>query len=807
MITFPVSGMSCASCAGRVERALLALPGVEHASVNLAMAKVTVRGKTSLEILTGAVRETGFQVPVVTESYAIQGLSCGSCAAKAEKILAALPGVTRARVNLVAREAMVSYIPDTVTFLEMQKAIQGAGFVLIQTDDNTQPMDLMESERLREYRELKNRLVFGAVLVLANVWVMHWEMLGLDSFWTLSKPVNQWMQFCLTTPVQFWIGWPFHTNAWAAARHRSANMHTLVTIGTFSAYGYSLLVLLAPGLFTARGMAEEVYFETSGTIIVLILLGRFLESRAKGHTSQAIRALMGLAPKTARVIREGDEQEIPLQDVMVGDSFVVRPGEKIPVDGIIIRGHGTINESMLTGEAMPVERGPGEEITGGTLNQTGALICQAVKVGRDTALARIVEMVRQAQGIKPPIARLADEIAAIFVPTVLVIALVTFAAWSFFGPEPSFTYALLNFVAVLIIACPCALGLATPTSILVGTGKGAEHGILIRGGDALETAHQINVVVFDKTGTLTQGKPTLTDWTGEINTLAWVASAERRSEHPIAQAVVHGAREQGVILTEPDFFEAIPGKGVRATIQGREVLVGTEKWFKQLGLDCIPTHLTLESFQQQGKTAMLAAVDGSIVGVLAVSDQIKTHSVEAVAQLQAMGVEVVMLTGDSRTAAMAMALQLNIHKVLAEVLPAEKEQEIRRIQEQGKKVAMVGDGINDAPALARADLGMAIGTGTDVAMEASDITLVSGDPLGVVTAIRLSRATMRNIRQNLFWAFAYNIILIPLAAGVWFPWFGILLSPIFAALAMSLSSVTVVSNALRLKRFRMGSVP
>ncbi|MBF0179672.1 MAG: cadmium-translocating P-type ATPase [Magnetococcales bacterium] len=793
MVTFPVGGMSCASCAGRVERALSAVGGVGKVAVNLATAQATVTGDARLEALFAAVRGIGFHVPVVSETFVIGGLSCASCAVKAEKALSGLAGVSRARVNLAAREALVEYVPDVVTLDQLERTVAGVGFTLTRPREDEQPLDLAEEERLREYAALRWRLVLGAVLVVADMLVMH---LVHDVSW------NRWLQFLLITPVQLWIGWPFHRGAWMAARHGGANMHTLVTVGTFSAYLFSLLVLLAPGLFDARGMAAEVYFETAGTIIVLILLGRFLEIRAKGKTSRAIRALMGLAPPTARVVRDGQEQEIPLREMRVGETFLVRPGEKIPVDGVIVRGRGAIDESMLTGEPMPVERAPGEEVTGGTLNQTGALVCRAVKVGRDTALARIVEMVRRAQGVKPPIARLADEIAAVFVPAVMGIATVTFVVWYAFGPQPSLTYALLNFVSVLIIACPCALGLATPTSILVGTGQGARHGILIRGGDALETAHKIDLVVFDKTGTLTVGKPVLTDWVGDESALRWIATAERHSEHPVAQAIVNGARERGMILGEPSGFTALPGQGVRATVEGREVLVGTEPWIRSLGIDPGACLESLEALRRQGKTAMLGVVDGTVAGVLAVADRVKPHSALAVSRLREMGVEVVMLTGDNRTAALAMAGQLAIREVVAEVLPGEKAEVIRRLQESGKRVAMVGDGINDAPALARADVGIAIGTGTDVAMEAADITLVSGDPHGVVTAIRLSRATMRNIRQNLFWAFAYNVLLIPLAAGVWFPWFGILLSPIFAALAMSLSSVTVVTNALRLGGFR-----
>ncbi|MEO5347229.1 MAG: heavy metal translocating P-type ATPase [Magnetococcus sp. YQC-9] len=793
MVSFPVGGMSCASCAGRVERALAAVVGVERASVNLAMAKATVMGEVPLERLIAAVREIGFQVPVVTESFALGGMSCASCAVKAEKALSALPGVMHARVNLASHEAMVAHVPDVVDFEGLRAAVGGVGFTLIRTRGDEEPMDLAEAERQREYTAIRGRLVIGALLLIANMLVMHWH--GLHA--------ADWWQFALVTPVQFWVGWPFHVSAWSALRHGGANMHTLVSVGTFSAYLYSVLVLLAPGFFTARGMVAEVYFDSSGMIIVLILLGRFLEIRAKGRTSQAIRKLMDLTPKTARVVRGGEEMDIPVREVVVGDSFVIRPGERIPVDGLILKGQVTLDESMLTGESLPVERGKGDAVTAGTINRTGSVICKAVKVGRDTALARIVEMVREAQGVKPPIARLADRIAAIFVPAVMAIAVVTFLVWYWLGPEPSFNYALLNFVSVLIIACPCALGLATPTSILVGTGRGAEHGILIRGGDALETAHKIRAVVFDKTGTLTLGKPVLTDWSGSEGDLHLVASAERRSEHPIGEAIVRGARERGLSLAEPTRFEAIPGHGVMSEVSGRAVLVGTARLMHEHGIDCAAVEGVFHSLQQSGKSALMAAVDGVIVGVLAVADEVKPHAKESVSRLQAMGVEVVMLTGDGHIVAESIAARLGIRVVRAEVLPEQKEAEIRRLRESGAVVAMVGDGINDAPALARADVGIAIGTGTDVAMEASDITLVSGDPMGVATAIELSRATMTNIRQNLFWAFAYNVILIPLAAGVWFPWFGVLLSPIFAAVAMSLSSVTVVSNALRLRRFKI----
>lgn len=799
-VTFPVSGMKCASCSGRVERCLSHLPEVHKAQVNLAMAQVTVTGVTGLENLVVAVEQLGFRVPATTETFLMEEVSSVQEGPRVDLALQGVVGVRR--VVLDGKLATVTYIPGTVTLEKLSHAVHGLGVRLKRTDEREDVVDVVEVERAEEHRTIRNRLWPGAVLVAATLVLVHWDMWGLGRLVGLSKATNQWLQFLLILPVQFWSGWLFHENAWVTARHGSTNMHSLVSLGTFSAFFYSVLVLVVPDFFAVKGIHAEVYFESSGSIIVLILLGRFLEIRAKGKTSQAIRSLMALAPKIARVARDGEEISVPLRDVVVGDRVIVRPGEKIPVDGVILQGSSVVDESMLTGESIPVSRGVGESITGGTLNISGAFTFEATRVGLETALARIVEMVRQAQGAKPPIARLADQIAAIFVPTVLGIGVVTFLAWWIFGPEPALTYALLNFVSVLIIACPCALGLATPTSIMVGTGKGAENGILVKGGDALERASGLDVVVFDKTGTLTRGKPILTDWTGNDAQLALVAQAEARSEHPIALAIVTWARQQKLQLPLVDSFEAMAGLGIHARVDGHDVLVGTRRFMGNVGIDFSKEGIFLDQCEQEGKTAMLAAVDGLVVGVIAVADVVKEESVKAVSRLRALGLDVVMLTGDNHRTAQAIAREIGIDRVLAEVLPEQKADAIKHLQAQGKMVAMVGDGINDAPALAQADVGIALGTGTDVAMESADMTLISGDPRGVATAIELSRATMRNIRQNLFWAFAYNIILIPLAAGVWFPWFGILLSPVFAAGAMALSSVTVVTNALRLRHFK-----
>jgi Cu+-exporting ATPase len=594
---------------------------------------------------------------------------------------------------------------------------------------------------------------------------------------------------------------------WKAAKHKISDMNTLITVGTSAAYLYSLIVTFGPHLIMVKGLMVDVYFDTSAAIIVLILLGRFLEARAKGRTSEAIKKLIGLQPKTARVLRNGNEVDIPVEEVTPGDVVVVRPGEKIPVDGSVKEGYSFVDESMVTGESLPMEKKAGDTVIGATMNKTGTFKFEATKVGRDTVLSQIIRLVQEAQGSKPPIARLVDVIASYFVPVVIGIAILTFIIWYLFGPHPAVTYAFLNFIAVLIIACPCALGLATPTSIMVGTGKGAENGILIRGAEALETAHQLNTIVLDKTGTLTKGEPSVTDIIEgerfskrEILTLA--ASAEKGSEHPLGEAIVVKAKEENLSLLDPKDFQAIAGYGIEAMIKSKKVLLGNIKLMEERKVFLNGFLEKAEHLSSEGKTPMFLAVEGQAAGIIAVADTLKENSKEAVGALQRMGLEVVMLTGDNERTARAIAHQIGIDRVLAEVLPEMKAEEVKRLQAEGKRVGMVGDGINDAPALAQANVGIAIGTGTDVAMESSDITLIAGDLRGVVTAIALSKATIRNIRQNLFWAFAYNTILIPVAAGVLFPFWGILLNPIFAAGAMAFSSVTVVSNALRLRKFK-----
>ncbi|MGW3124081.1 heavy metal translocating P-type ATPase [Streptomyces sp. NPDC001107] len=665
------------------------------------------------------------------------------------------------------------------------------------------------AERRAEIEDLTRRVLVGAVLTAPVLFaVMAHEVFGAD--WVPGWMLNHWLQLALITPVMFYTGWPVHVTGWLTLRHRAADMNSLITLGTSAAYGYSLLVTLAPGLLPED--VREVYFEAVGVILTLILVGRLLEARAKAGTGEAIRALLGLQARTARVVRDGAETEIPIEDVVVGDEIVIRPGEKIPVDADVLSGSSAVDESMVTGEAMPVTKHSGDVVIGATVNGTGSLRVRAAKVGADTMLAQIIRLVQQAQASKAPIQRLADAVSAYFVPAVIAVAVGTFALWFTLGPSPALTLALVSAVAVLIIACPCALGLATPLSVMVGTGKGAQAGILIRSAEALETAHKLDTVVLDKTGTVTEGRPVLTDvhpagGFDEAELLRLVAAAEADSEHPLAQAVVSGVRDRGLHPPTATGFDSVTGKGVQATVDGRVVLVGTARLLGDVGIDTTDLVPVATVYSGDGKTPVLAAVDGRPAGVLAVADTVKNDSAAAIAALQRLGIEVVILTGDNARTAAAIAGQVGVRRVLAEVLPEHKADEIRRLQGEGRTVGMVGDGINDAPALAAADVGLAIGTGTDVAIEAADITLISGSLSGVVTAIRLSRATMRNIRQNLFFALVYNGVGIPLAAGALYPLWGIRLSPVIAAAAMALSSLSVVTNASRLRRWHVQPLP
>ena len=803
-----IHGMSCASCVSTVEAALAAVPGVDKVVVNLAAERGTIHydpNRVGPSELVKAIGDSGYTPLVEKATIPISGISCASCVATIERALKNTPGVVSATVNLATNAAAVEYLPATTTLEELRRAIRGVGYEPLVVAVGAQPGDQERAARKLEVRTLKRKLIAGVVLTAPVV---------LGSFpewfpWVPKFLQEFWILLILTTPVQFWVGSQFYRGFWAAMRHKTSDMNTLIAVGTSSAYLYSLAMTVTPGFFRVRGIMPAVYFDTAAVIITLILLGRLLEAIAKGRTSEAIKRLMGLQAKTARVIRNGTETDIPIEDVRIGDMVIVRPGEKIPVDGLVRDGASAVDESMLTGESLPVEKRPGDQVIGATMNRTGAFRFEATKVGKDTVLAQIIRLVEEAQGSKAPIQRMADYVASIFVPTVIGVAVLTLVFWWIFGPKPAFLFGLLNFVAVLIIACPCSLGLATPTAIMVGTGKGAEHGILIRSGESLETAHKIRTIVFDKTGTLTRGEPEVTDIESREprvvrreEMLRLAASLERGSEHPLGEAVVNRAKDEGLVLSEVEDFQAVPGHGVKGRVDGHAVLLGNARLMRERGIGLGKLAETAESFAGKGKTAMFVAIDGEAAGVIAVADTLKEHSAEAVGALHRLGVEVAIITGDNRRTAAAIAQQAGIDRVLAEVLPDQKAEEVKKLQAEGKTVAMVGDGINDAPALAQADVGIAIGTGTDVAMEASDITLIRGDLRGVVTAIELSQRTLRTIKQNLFWAFIYNVLGIPIAAGVLYPFFGMLLDPMIASAAMALSSVSVVSNSLRLRRFR-----
>ncbi|MGE5663647.1 MAG: heavy metal translocating P-type ATPase [Deltaproteobacteria bacterium] len=815
--TVPVEGMTCASCVARVEKGLSRVDGVVSASVNLAAKTASVAvdpEKVGPWALASAIRDAGYEVATEKLSLPIEGMTCASCVARVEKALAAVPGVLSASVNLATGSAAVEFIPGVADVEVLRAAVEGAGYAVPEVAAGEDPLARQERMQREEEHALISRLRVGAALGIPLFLLAQWEMIAGPGRMPFSPFASGLIQLGLVTPIQFYVGSRFYRGAWVAAKHWTTDMNTLVALGTTVAYAYSLAATFFPGFFAVGRAAAHVYYDTSAAIIVLILLGRYFEARARGKTSDAVRKLVGLQPKTARVIRDGAEADIPLEQVRVGDRLVVRPGEKIPVDGTVEDGASAVDESMMTGEPIPVEKAPGDAATGGTMNLNGRLVVVAARVGKDTVLARIVRMVQEAQGSKPPIGRLADVIASYFVPSVMAVAAVTFAAWWAFGPEPRLTYAMLSTISVLIIACPCALGLATPTSIMVGTGKGAELGILVRSGAALETAHKVGTVVFDKTGTVTRGRPELVGVRlapngefggeeGERELLRLAAIAETGSEHPLGGAVVRGARERGIALPPPEEFLSVPGHGIRATAGGRRIHVGNAKWLDEEGIDPAALFADAGDLSEQGATSVFVAVDGRAAGIVAVADAVKDGAPEAIRNLREMGLEIVMLTGDEARTAKAVAARAGIDRIRAGVLPDMKAEEVRRIQSEGKVVAMVGDGINDAPALAQADVGMAIGTGTDIAIESGDIVLMSGELKGVAAAISLSRATLRNIRQNLFWAFAYNVILIPVAAGVLFPRYGLLLNPILAAAAMGLSSVTVVTNALRLRRFRV----
>ncbi|HYB20966.1 MAG TPA: heavy metal translocating P-type ATPase [Thermodesulfobacteriota bacterium] len=805
-----IQGMSCASCAARIEKALKGLNGVGQASVNLATEKVAILfdPKTIEENdLIRAVEDLGYHVLQESEkeeklTISVGGMTCAACVNRIEKTLSRMKGVIAANVNLATEKATILFQPNLMGKSEFRTAIEELGYE-VRSFEEEGLSDREGEARLREIWFQKRKFVVSAVLAAV---IFFGNMPEWFPWW--PKPLQAHLTlFFLTTPVQFWAGWQFYRGFWLALKHRTSDMNTLIALGTSAAYLYSAIVTFFPQIFQTRGLGTDVYYDTSAMIITLILLGKLLEAIAKGRTSTAIKRLMGLQPRTARVVRNGKELDIPIEEVRSGDSVIVRPGEKIAVDGIVREGRSAVDESMLTGESIPREKNSGDPVMGGTINKTGSFKFEATKVGKETALAQIIKLVEEAQGSKAPIQRLADRVASVFAPTVILVSLGTFGLWMILGPQPALTLALLSFVAVLIIACPCALGLATPTAIMVGTGWGAENGILIKGGDSLETIHRVDAILIDKTGTLTQGKPVVTDIIAregfrEEQILLWAASVEKGSEHPLGEAVVHAAEERRIQLASVEAFEAVPGQGVRARLDGRTVLLGNFKLMEENGVRFDGLRGQIERLADEGKTPMIVAQNHSVAGIVAVADTPKPNSREAVEALQRMGLEVIMITGDNEKTGKAIASQIGIRRVQAEVLPWEKSAQVKKLQEEGKVVAMVGDGINDAPALAQADVGIAIGTGTDVAMESSDITLITGDLRTVVAAIQLSKRTIRTIKQNLFWAFIYNILGIPIAAGVLYPFWGILLNPMIASAAMAMSSVSVVSNSLRLKRFR-----
>lgn len=805
-VTLPVMGMTCANCVATVERSLKKHAGVQMAVVNLSSERATVTFDPQLVALPDLlqrIERAGYGVATGEAEFVLKRLADDNSARRLEKALKAVEGVLEVQVLLAADKVRVRYIPTLVSQAELRAAIARAGFTALELGGEAEDAEALA--RAREIREQRRLLLIGLLFTVPLFLFAMGRDLKLLGEWAHADWAH-WAMLALATPVQFYVGAQYYTGAWKALRNGTANMDVLIAMGSSAAYGYSLPI-------TFGWVEGHVYFETAAVIITLIRLGKYLEARAKGSTSEAMKKLMALRPKTARVIRDGVEQDVPLDEVRVGDVLVVRPGEKIPTDGVVIEGRSTVDESMLTGESLPVSKGVGDTAIGATLNKQGMLKVEATRIGRETALAQIIRLVEEAQGSKAPIQALADRISAVFVPAVMAVALLTFVVWLVLVPAPvahgtedAFTRALMHMVAVLVIACPCAMGLATPTAVRVGTGRGAELGILFRSGEALERAGRVQVVVLDKTGTLTRGQPAVTDValrTGsaldETELLRLAASVERGSEHPLGEALWAEATQRGLPLSEPQGFVAEAGRGVAAEVEGRSVLVGSAKWLRERGMDLAALDPIINRLQSEAKTVMAVAVDGVVEGVIAVADTLKEGSAEAVQALKRLGLRVVMLTGDHRKTAEAMARRLELDEVLAEVLPDGKAAAVQQLQATGAVVAMVGDGVNDAPALAQADVGIALGTGTDVAMATAPVTIMAGDLRALVRAIQLSRQTLRVIKQNLFWAFFYNTVLIPAAAVG-------LLNPMLAAAAMSFSSVSVVTNSLRLKRARVQEV-
>nr|WP_145939475.1 heavy metal translocating P-type ATPase [Paenibacillus glacialis] len=796
-----ITGMTCAACANRIEKGLNKLEGVTEANVNFAMERATVTydpNKINVAQMEQNVQKLGYGVAKEVVDLDLVGMFCAACAVKIEKVLNKTPGVTNAVVNFAMETARVEYNKSNVSITEIQQRVEKLGYKAVTKQEDGDPSE----HREKAIKEQKRKLLISAILSLPLLWSMVSHFSFLSWIWLPDLFMNPWFQLALATPVQFYIGKQFYVGAYKSLRNKSGNMDVLISLGTSAAYFYSLYLTIewaSNGGNVHHGPA--MYYETSAVLITLVILGKLFESLAKGRTSEAIKTLMGLQAKTALVIRDGQEMTIPVEEVLTGDVVVVKPGEKIPVDGEVLEGTSAVDESMLTGESIPVDKKAGDNVIGATINKNGRLKVKATKVGKETALAQIIKVVEEAQGSKAPIQRVADVISGIFVPIVVGIAVLAFIVWYFWVTPGDFANALEKAIAILVIACPCALGLATPTSIMAGSGRAAELGVLFKGGEHLESTHKINAIILDKTGTVTNGKPVLTDIVVENNIdeatfLRWVGAAEKDSEHPLAEAIVSGIVAKGIEVPATEQFEAIPGFGIRAVVEGKEILAGTRKLMARFNVQVEHALESMTQMELDGKTAMLIAVDGKYAGLVAVADTIKETSKEAVTRLKQMGIEVIMITGDNERTAMAIAKQVGIEHVCAEVLPEGKAEEVKKLQAQGKKVAMVGDGINDAPALAMADIGMAIGTGTDVAMEAADVTLMRGDLNSIPDAIYMSRKTMSNIRQNLFWALGYNTLGIPIAAlGLLAPW--------VAGAAMALSSVSVVLNALRLQRMKV----
>jgi len=805
-----VVGMSCASCVGRVEKGLRKIAHVDSANVNLATerAEIVFQSSPDPSAVKAAIEQSGYTVAEDTLEFIVEGTSCASCVGRIEKALAAVPGVLEAHVNLATEKAQVHFLSGATDAKILENAVRDAGYTAHATSDD-EAGDRQAQAQADEISTLKRSILFAAAATLPIfVLEMGSHVFGGLHEWLMGSLGQQnlfYLFFVLASLVQFGPGLRFYKKGWPALMHGGPDMNSLVMLGTSAAYGYSLVATFVPAVLPEGSV--NVYYEASAMIVTLILIGRYMEALSKGRTGEAIKRLMTLQAKTARVLRNDEPVEVALADVAVDDIVQVRPGEKVPVDGELTEGTSYVDESMITGEPVPVQKSAGAEVVGGTLNKTGSFSFRVTKVGGDTMLAQIIRMVEAAQGAKLPIQGLADRVTGVFVPAVLAAAALTFGVWLAFGPAPALTFALINAVAVLIIACPCAMGLATPTSIMVGTGRAAEMGVLFRKGEALQNLRDIDIIALDKTGTLTKGRPELTDLvTAEgferDDVLLTVAAVETHSEHPVAEAIVDAARASGATLAKAVDFEATPGYGVSATVGARRVEIGADRFMRQLGLDVGAFDETASRLADEGKTPLYAAIDGRLAAIIAVADPIKDSTPGAIEALHSLGLRVAMITGDNQRTADAIARRLGIDEVIAEVLPDGKVEAVKRLREGERKLAFVGDGINDAPALAEADVGLAIGTGTDVAIESADVVLVSGDLRNVPNAIGLSRATIRNIKQNLFWAFAYNASLIPVAAGLLYPAYGLLMSPIFAAAAMAMSSVFVLGNALRLRRFK-----